>query len=92
VIQGTIGTVAWIGVYRMPETLKTPVAAGALQIAGIYLQLLRKRRYMGFALMMSLVVLPHFAFIGGSADIYITRLGLSEQIFGYFFALNLATL
>jgi DHA1 family bicyclomycin/chloramphenicol resistance-like MFS transporter len=47
---------------------------------------------MRFALMMSLVVLPHFAFIGGSADIYITRLGLSEQIFGYFFALNLATL
>ena len=92
VIQGAIGTLAWIGVFRMPETLETPVATGALQTAGIYLQLLSNRRYMGFALMMSLVVIPHFAFIGGSADIYITRLGLSEQMFGYFFALNAAAL
>jgi DHA1 family bicyclomycin/chloramphenicol resistance-like MFS transporter len=92
VIQGAIGTIAWIGVFRMPETLKTPVAAGALQTAGSYLQLMSNRRYMGFALMMSLVVLPNFAFIGGSADIYITRLGLSEQMFGYFFALNAAAI
>ena len=92
VIQGAIGTIAWIGVFRMVETLKTPVAAGALQTAGIYLQLMSNRRYMGFALMMSLVVLPNFAFIGGSADIYITRLGLSEQMFGYFFALNAAAI
>ncbi|WP_372683253.1 multidrug effflux MFS transporter [Desulfosarcina sp.] len=92
VIQGAIGTLAWIGVFRMPETLETPVATGALQTAGIYLQLLSNRRYMGFALMMSLMVLPHFAFIGGSADIYITRLGLSEQVFGYFFALNAAAI
>ena len=92
VIQGAIGTLAWIGVFRMPETLETPVATGALQTAGIYLQLLSNRRYMGFALMMSLVVIPHFAFIGGSADIYITRLGLSEQMFGYFFALNAAAI
>ncbi len=91
-IQGAIGTLAWIGVFRMPETLETPVATGALQTAGIYLQLLSNRRYMGFALMMSLMVLPHFAFIGGSADIYITRLGLSEQVFGYFFALNAAAI
>jgi len=32
--------------------------------------------------------LAHFAFIGGSADIYITYLGLSEQTFSYFFAFN----
>jgi DHA1 family bicyclomycin/chloramphenicol resistance-like MFS transporter len=88
VLQGSIAAVAWIGVLRMPETLKDPAAAGVLQTAGIYLQLLRNRRYVGFALMMSIVVLPHFAFIGGSADIYITRLGLSEQVFGYFFAVN----
>lgn len=41
---------------------------------------------------MSIVVLPHFAFIGGSADIYITRLGLSEQVFGYFFAVNVSAI
>jgi DHA1 family bicyclomycin/chloramphenicol resistance-like MFS transporter len=42
--------------------------------------------------MFSLLVLPHFAFIAGSGDIYITRLGLSEQAFGYFFALNAAAI
>ena len=73
VIQGMIGTLAWIGVFRMPETLKTPTTTGAIQTAGTYLLLLRNRRYLGFALMMSLVVLPHFAFIGGSSDIYIAR-------------------
>jgi MFS transporter, DHA1 family, multidrug resistance protein len=92
IIQAMIGAVGWIGVFRMPETLKTPSATGFFQTAGIYLQLLRNRRYVGFALMMSLIVLPHFAFIGGSADIYITRLGLSEQTFGYFFALNAAAI
>jgi DHA1 family bicyclomycin/chloramphenicol resistance-like MFS transporter len=88
VAQGVIGAISWIGVLRMPETMKAPSAAGALQTAVIYFQLLRNRRYVGFALMVSMVVFPHFAFIGGSADIYITRLGLSEQVFGYFFALN----
>jgi DHA1 family bicyclomycin/chloramphenicol resistance-like MFS transporter len=42
--------------------------------------------------MLSIIVLPHFAFIGGSADIYITRIGLSEQTFGYLFALNAAAI
>ena len=88
VIQAAIGMIAWVGVFRMPETLKSFSAAGALQTAGIYVNLMRNRQYVGFALMMSLVVVPHFAFIAGSADIYITRFGLSEQIFGYFFALN----
>ncbi len=92
VIQATIGSVAWIGVLRMPETLKKRSATGVLQTAGIYLELLRNRRYLGFALLMSIIVLPHFAFIAGSADIYITRLGLSEQTFGYFFALNAAAI
>ncbi len=92
VIQGVIGAVGWIGVFRMPETLKTRVTTGVFQTAGIYLQLFRNRRYVGYALMMSLVVLPHFAFIGGSVDIYITRMGLSEQVFGYYFALNAAAI
>jgi DHA1 family bicyclomycin/chloramphenicol resistance-like MFS transporter len=92
VIQAVVAVIAWIGVFRMPETLKTPSVTGVLKTAGVYLQLLRNRRYVGYALMMSLVVLPHFAFIGGSADIYITRLGLSEQVFGYYFALNAAAI
>jgi DHA1 family bicyclomycin/chloramphenicol resistance-like MFS transporter len=87
-IQAAIAAIAWVGVLRMPETLHRPSPSGVLQTAGIYFRLLGNRRYVGFALMMSILVLPHFAFIAGSADIYITRLGLSAQTFGYLFALN----
>ena len=38
--------------------------------------------------MASLIGLAHFAFIGGSAAIYITQIGLSSQVYSYFFALN----
>lgn len=92
VIQALMGLVGWIGVYRMPETLAEPSHTTMIQTAGIYLDLLENKRYLGVALLMSLVVLPHFAFIGGSADIYITRMGLSEQAFGWFFALNAAAI
>ena len=86
--QAAVAAVAWIGVWRMPETLAVPASLNALQTVGIYLGLFRNRRYIGYALLVSVIVLPHFAFIAGSADIYITRIGLSEQVFGYFFALN----
>lgn len=92
VSQATVALIAWVGVWRMPETLKTPQSMTALQTAGIYLGLFRNRRYLGYALLVSVIVLPHFAFIGGSAHIYITRMGLSEQTFGYFFALNAAAI
>lgn len=92
VTQAAVALVAWAGVLRMSETLKHPSASGFLQTAGIYLELLGNRRYLGFALMMSIIVLPHFAFIAASSDIYITRLGLSEQTFGYFFAFNAAAI
>ena len=88
VTQAAIATIAWAGVWRMPETLTSPSSRSALQTAGIYWGLLKNRRYMGYALMLSFIVLPHFAFIGGSADIYITRLRMSEQTFGYFFEMN----
>ncbi len=92
VSQGLFGAVAWIGVWRMPETLEKPTASGFFQTAGIYLLLFQNRRYIGLALLLSIVGLPHFAFIGGSADIYISRFGLTEQIYGYFFALNAAAM
>ncbi len=90
--QAAIAAVAWLGVWRMPETLPSPSSMSAWQTAGIYISLFRNRRYLGYALMFSLIVFPHFAFIAGSGDIYITHLGLSEQTFGYFFALNAAAI
>lgn len=88
VSQAAIALIAFIGVVRMQETLKETSSTSALQTAKIYLHLFRNRKYLSYALMVCLVVLPHFAFIAGSADIYITRFGLSEQIFGYLFAVN----
>ncbi len=92
VTQGLFGVTAWIGVQRMPETLKTAAPAGFFQTAGIYLDLFRNRRYIVLAFLLSLVGLPHFAFIAGSANIYISRFGLTEQLYGYFFALNAAAM
>ncbi len=92
IAQGAVATVAWVGVWRMPETLPARQSMSALQTVGIYLGLFRNRRYIGYALLMSVIILPHFAFIAGSADIYITRMGLSEQTFGYYFALNAAAI
>ena len=88
VTQAMFGGVAWVGALRLHETLKTPTTTPVLQTAGIYLELLRHRRYIVYTLMASLIGLAHFAFIGGSADIYITKMGMSEQMYGYFFALN----
>lgn len=88
VAQGVIGLVALVGVWRMPETLPAPSAASFGDTVGVYGDLMRNRRYIGLTLLFSLVVLPHFAFIAGSPDIYITRFGLSERTFGYFFAMN----
>lgn len=39
-------------------------------------------------LLFSIIVLPHFSFIGSASTIYISRFGTSEQVFSYFFAFN----
>lgn len=88
VCQSAIALIALIGVMRSRETLKEKSTTSALETVKIYLQLLNNRRYMAYALMVSLVALPLFAFIGGAADIYIKRYGLSEQQFGYLFGFN----
>lgn len=88
VTQALFGGLARIGTLRLHETLKTPTVAPILEIVGSCLDLFRNRRYVAYTLMAALIGWAHFAFIGGSADIYITRIGLSEQVYGYFFALN----
>ncbi len=86
--QAAIGAVAWAGVFRMEESLKSPATISVSQTSRMYLQLLQNRRYIGFVLLFTCIVFPHFAFIGSAADIYISRFGMSEQLFSYFFAFN----
>lgn len=88
VCQAVVAVIAIIGVLRINETLKEKSSTSALETVKVYTHLFSNRRYMAYALMVSMIVLPHFAFIAGSADIYITRFGLSEQTFGYLFAIN----
>lgn len=88
VTQALFGGAAWIGTLCLTETLKAPESSSLSQTIGIYLDLLRNRRYVVYTLMVALTGLAHFAFIGGSADIYITQIGLSEQTYSYLFAMN----
>ncbi len=88
VCQAAIGVFAWGGVLYLEEPLKERSATGARAIAGMYLQLLHNKKYLGMVVLFSLIVLPHFSFIGSAADIYINTFGTSEQKFGYFFAFN----
>ena len=72
----------------MAETLPTPSTAGMRQVAAGYLRLFRNRRFMSITLPLSVLSLPFFAFIAGSADIYINGFGFSARRFGYYFAFN----
>lgn len=86
--QAAIGAIALGGVLRMPESLQTPAKGGVLAAMSAYGELLRNRKYVVLIVLFSLIVLPHFSFIGSAAHVYISRFGLSEQLFGYLFAFN----
>ena len=88
VIQAIMGTVAWVGVYRMAEPLRQYEQVSASGALSAYLRLLRNRRFTGLLLTLSILVLPFFGFIAGATDIYMTRFGMNERQFGYFFGFN----
>lgn len=88
VCQGTLGLIAWGGVLNLEEPLKERSATGVKAVLGMYLQLLQNKKYLGMVFLFSLMVFPHFSFIGSAADIYINTFNTSEQVFGYFFAFN----
>ncbi|MCL1979889.1 MAG: multidrug effflux MFS transporter [Proteobacteria bacterium] len=87
-LQIVLGVVAFVGVARMDESLRQQVVPSLVQVAVSYLRLFRNRRYMLLLLTLSCTCVPVFAFIGGSPDLYITRLGFDERQFGYFFGFN----
>jgi len=87
-IQALIGLFAWGGVFFLEEPLKEPSKGTLGKALTMYFELMHNRKYLVLILLFSLIVLPHFSFIGSAANIYITRFHLSEQVFGYFFAFN----
>jgi DHA1 family bicyclomycin/chloramphenicol resistance-like MFS transporter len=87
-LQAIMGTLAFVGVLRMDESLRPQAPPSFSEVASGYLRLFRNKRYMVLLLTLSCTCVPVFAFIGGSADLYITRLGFDERQFGYFFGFN----
>ena len=87
-LQAILGGIAFAGVLRMDESLRPQSPPGFAEVASSYLRLFRNGRYMVLLLTLSCTCVPVFAFIGGSPDLYITRLGFDERQFGYFFGFN----
>lgn len=87
-LQAVLGGLAFAGVLRMDESLRSPTRPGFAEVAGSYGRLLHNGRYMALLLTLSCTCVPVFAFIGGSPDLYITRLGYDARQFSYFFAFN----
>lgn len=88
VVQALMGLVAFLGVYRMTESLTTFSTVSPRKVIGVYRRLLGNGRYISLLLAMSLLVFPLFAFIAGSSEIYMTHFGLGERTFGLFFGAN----
>lgn len=88
VSQGALALVALYGVLRLKEPLTEFTSGGVFAVAGRYAQVFKNGRFTVMALAFACMVFPHFGFIGGSPDIFITGFGLSEQTFGIYFGLN----
>ncbi len=87
-VQAGMGTIAIAGLTWLKEPLEETEDISILATMGLYLKLFRNRGYIGLVLLFSIIVLPHFSFIGSASSIYITHFGTSEQVFSYFFAFN----
>lgn len=87
-LQAILGAIAFAGVLRMDESLRPEIPPSFAEVASSYFRLFRNRRYIVLLLSLSCTCVPVFAFIGGSPDLYITRLGYDERQFGYFFGFN----
>jgi len=86
--QAVLACAALYGAVKLKEPLSEFTSGGLLAMAGRYVKVFRNVHFLILAFAFSLMTLPHFAFIGGSPDIYITGFGVSEQAFGYYFGIN----
>ena len=87
ICQAILALASLYGSLKLEEPLKEKTNGGILVVASRYFILMRNTRYIIFTVAFSLMALGHFAFIGGSADIFITGYGVSKQAFGYYFGL-----
>ena len=88
ILLAAVGLAGLFGVHRMQETLSADQRNERVDLVNTYRHLVFNRAYAAMVLVFCLAVIPLFSFIAASSDIYITVLGLSEQIYGYFFGFN----
>ena len=88
VLVALYGAILWVCVYlRLPETLARPdlAATRPRTIVANYARLLRSRTYVGFMLVAAFGFSGLFAFLAGSAFVFVSVMGESEQRFGVLF-------
>jgi DHA1 family bicyclomycin/chloramphenicol resistance-like MFS transporter len=76
----------WV-VYGLPETLRNPDRRATVPLVMVanFGRLLRSRRYVGYMLVAAFTMSGLFAFLAGSAFVFVAVLGHSEQGFGFLF-------
>lgn len=86
--QGTCALAALYGGLRLREPEFTRTRGGLGAVLGRYVVLLSNRGFVAYTLAFSVTSAGLFAFIGGSADLYIGDFGLGERAFGLAFGFN----
>lgn len=89
VFVAVYGALAWtVVVAGMPETLaqRDPTALAPAAMLGNFAALLRSRRYVGYLLVAGFTSSGLFAFLAGSAFVFVSGLDTGERGFGVLFA------
>lgn len=88
VLQAGLGSIAFLGVLKMNESLLVFSQEKLSKVFRGYFRLLQNPTYTMLMVSFAFIGIPFFAFIAISSEIYISRLGYSEQQYGYFFGVN----
>jgi DHA1 family bicyclomycin/chloramphenicol resistance-like MFS transporter len=86
--QGLLALPALYGSLRLREPAPEQDGGGFSRALGRYMSLFSNRNYVVYALSFAVAGFAFFAFIGGSADIYISGFGMTERSYGLYFAFN----
>ncbi|MBA3007694.1 MAG: MFS transporter [Proteobacteria bacterium] len=88
ILQALLGMISALGVWLMNESLTVLSTESLKLVFRSYLRLMSNMPFFLLTLALACLGIPFFAFIAVSSEIYITGLGYSEKVYGYFFACN----
>jgi len=88
VLQAGLGMMAFVGVWRLRESLMELNTENLSKIFRSYMRLAGNKQFFLLTLAFACLGIPFFAFIAISSNIYINDLGYSAREYGYFFACN----